>query len=744
MSQGPAQQRLVPACRVSLAGAPLDPALDAALTKVDVDLDVDLFGRCTLTFNDPQLALVNGEKFTAGLAVKVELGFAAALRCVFEGEVVALEPQFRRDLPCALQVVCDESLHRLALSAMTRTYNDSDGGEIVTQVARAHGLSAEGPSGTKEYALQQNTSDATFLRRLAQRQGHHLRLEGKKLVVGTPPSGEELTLGPTDGLRKLKVKIKAGPQVQSVAVHGFDPNTKRDFSGKAEGKGEIGEGARQFGSGAQVAIAGHEHQPSDMATAEAMARGRMRKLAEGHVTAQVELGGDPRLVPGVSVSLDKIGNAVDGSWRVERARHQFARHGYFVTMSLVRTSRLSAGKAARERALAAAAEQARAAAQAPKKIDGRLARPRWRSELASGKQRATLAVDAANLAGRKVLLVLETRAGSGWKEVARATAEVKAGVASAEVELKADKSHTLIAPKWKSAKDAKHAHGEQAEVEVRTTAPDKADVRIVLEQRAAKAGVWEQLDALVAKVLGGIAKASFDLTHPHHREQRKAHSALLQSPTWTRKPSTHGEAGTVRVRTPGLAEGRSVKFLVEQRGADGKWGCVQSAEGKVAGGEASASLELRHPGTAPAPAHSAVLGKPRWELPRERVAHGDTLTASVEAPGLEGRRVKFTFERSDGKKWCPVAQETVQAKGGSAKASLQGNAPGGRERLRFRTELLRETGPLKLRFRAEPVADHSPSKLRFRGELLVPQDPSLTRLRASVVGGGAAPVETPT
>jgi hypothetical protein len=639
-------------------------------------------------------------------------------------------------------VVCDETLHRLALAAMTRTFNDSDDAEIVGRVARAHGLSAEGPSGTKEYALQQNTSDATFLRRLAQKQGHHLRLEGKKLVVGEPPKGDEVTLGPTDGLRRVKVKFKAGAQVQSVAVHGYDPKTKTEFSGKAEGEGEIGEGSKKFGAGAQVAIAGHEHQPSDMATAEAMAKGRMRKLAESHVTAQVELGGNPQLVPGASVSLEKIGNGVDGSWRVERARHQFARHGYFVAMSLVRTSKLSAGKAASQKAQAAAAQQAATSEAQPKKKEGRLARPRWRREVVGGEQKATLAVDAVNLTGRKVQLVLETRAGKGWKEVGKATAEVKDGVASAEVTLASDKSNTLSTPRWTSAKDQQHAHGEQAEVELRTTAPDKADVRIVLEQKRAKATLWEQLDEFVAKVAGGVAKAAFDLVHPHHAEQGKAHAELLAAPGWTRKPGLHGDAGTVSVKTPGLADGRRVKFLVEQLGPDGRWSPVRSVEARVSGGEASASLTLAHPGAGPAPAHSAALGKPRWEKPRERAVHGDTLAAVVDAPGLDGRRVKFVFERRDGQDWREVAQQVVQVAGGKAEASLQGSAPDGRTRLRFRTELLRQLGAQKLRFRAEPVADHTPSKLRFRGELLVPTDPSLTRLRASVLGGGAAPVET--
>ena len=113
-----------------------------------------------LVFNDPQQKLINGMDFESGTAIKVEIGFASKLQKVFEGEVVALEPQFRRDSPPSLRVVCQESLHRLALSQMTRAFNDVDDKEIANKIAQEHGLSADAPAGTKEHILQGNVTDA--------------------------------------------------------------------------------------------------------------------------------------------------------------------------------------------------------------------------------------------------------------------------------------------------------------------------------------------------------------------------------------------------------------------------------------------------------------------------------------------------------------------------------------------------------------------------------------------------------
>ena len=331
--------RLIPACRVSVDGKKLDIDLDARLTRVEVDLDVDLFGQCVLVFNDLAQKLINGKEFQSGTPVKVEIGFGSKLAKVFEGEVVALEPQFRRDMPSSLRVVCQESLHRLALSQMTRAFNDVDDKEIVKKIANEHGLSSDAPAGSKQHVLQGNITDAVFLRRLAQKHGNRLRIEGKKLIIGPPPKGAQLTLGPGDGMRKVKVRIQTNTQVEEIAVHGYDPKTKKEFVGKAKGQGEVGEGAKKYGKGKTLSFAGHEHQPADTTTAEAMAKGRMRKLAEGHVIASIEAIGNPGMLPGAMVKLDKMGAQIDGTYRIEKALHHFSKHGYYVTFKAVRTAK---------------------------------------------------------------------------------------------------------------------------------------------------------------------------------------------------------------------------------------------------------------------------------------------------------------------------------------------------------------------------------------------------------------------
>jgi len=70
-----------------------------------------------------------------------------------------------------------------------------------------------------------------------------------------------------------------------------------------------------------------------------MAKGRLRKLAERYAIAQVEMIGDPRIVPGSMVKLEKVGEMLDGTYRVDHAHHEFSKHGYVVQFKAVRTAK---------------------------------------------------------------------------------------------------------------------------------------------------------------------------------------------------------------------------------------------------------------------------------------------------------------------------------------------------------------------------------------------------------------------
>jgi hypothetical protein len=54
------------------------------------------------------------------------------------------------------------------------------------------------------------------------------------------------------------------------------------------------------------------------------------------------------MLPGATVTLEKLGAEIDGSYRVERAVHQFSKHGYYVNLKLVRTAKAKAPAPAKQ------------------------------------------------------------------------------------------------------------------------------------------------------------------------------------------------------------------------------------------------------------------------------------------------------------------------------------------------------------------------------------------------------------
>ena len=64
-----------------------------------------------------------------------------------------------------------------------------------------------------------------------------------------------------------------------------------------------------------------------------------------------------------------------------------------------------------------------------------------------------------------------------------------------------------------------------------------------------------------------------------------------------------------------------------------------------------------------------MLANPRWSS--GSFAHGDHGTLQVDAPGLDGRTVRFIVERREGEEWAQVETLEGTVENGVAEAGLQ-------------------------------------------------------------------------
>ena len=490
--------------RVSVDGRRLDSEVGAMLSRVEVDLDVDLFGECILEFHDPSLKLMSGSLFGAGAAIRVELALGGQLEEVFSGEVVAAQASFRRDEPPFLRLVCYEALHRLALVPMTRALNDVDERQTVRRIAREHGLSGDAPAGGTGHMFQANISDAGFLRRLAQGRGNRLRIEGKKLVVAPPATRREVSVQP--GLVKMRVQLNSGAQVAGVEVRGWDPKSKREIVGSAKPADDAGKGTSALAGAATLSIAGHEPTPGDTDAAKAMAAGRLARLEERFAVARGEMIGNPGVVPGNTLDFDRLDPSIDGKYRVEQARHILSKNGYHVQFKAVRIARKKPAKPPAV-ALAKPPPDDKTLTQ----LEPLLENPRFSRIGHQHKDTAQLSVDVKNGAGRKVRFTVEMHDGRlGWVPAGIATADVSGNKARATMQLKHPALENtgprppgtkLTSPHWQRKVTRE---GEIAVMQVSAQSLDGCEVKFVLERNAGGSS-WDEISTAIAKVIQGKA-----------------------------------------------------------------------------------------------------------------------------------------------------------------------------------------------------------------------------------------------
>jgi hypothetical protein len=94
--------------------------------------------------------------------------------------------------------------------------------------------------------------------------------------------------------------------------------------------------------------------------------------------------------------------------------------------------------------------------------------------------------------------------------------------------------------------------------------------------------------------------------------------------------------------------------------------------------------------------HPPMLANPRWSS--ESFANGEPATLIVDAPGLDGRTVRFIVERLEGEEWVPFDTVESRVEEGVAEGSVQVAHP---------SPEAGDAEPVELRFTCELSAPES-------------------------------------
>jgi phage protein D len=315
-----------PGLRVAIAG--LEPSRGAE-RRVVVDGSIDGVDAAEITLTGKKgLEFASDVRLGAG----AEVTAAGDPVPVFRGEVVRIDPVFHAG-EAVVVVHAFDRLHRLTRGRKTRTFEDVTDADLLRVVAEENGLvPGDAPELVERHphVFQHDQTDLDFLRARAARIGYEVRTDADVLRMTPVPADPSLLLlaerPSAEGARLLEFRprLSSSRTVQRVTVRGVDPASEREVVGSAVAATRLlvpGPDSPDLLFGRSVEV----EPESPVATEEeAAALARAELARENPLSGEAASKGDPRLRPGVVVSIDARETRFEGAYLVTGVSHRWS------------------------------------------------------------------------------------------------------------------------------------------------------------------------------------------------------------------------------------------------------------------------------------------------------------------------------------------------------------------------------------------------------------------------------------
>ena len=155
---------------IKVNGTAIEETTMDALLDAEISTSLGLPGMFILRFKDPELKLIDDNKFPLGDPVQVEIDSRSegSKTLIIKGEITAIEPDFQEGQNAILTVRGYDKSHRLNRGTKSRVFVNSKDSDIVQTIANGGGLSpaADTTAEVHEHVYQDNQSDLAFLHML--------------------------------------------------------------------------------------------------------------------------------------------------------------------------------------------------------------------------------------------------------------------------------------------------------------------------------------------------------------------------------------------------------------------------------------------------------------------------------------------------------------------------------------------------------------------------------------------------
>lgn len=303
------------------------------LLSVVVTREINRIPAATLHLRDGEasratFAVSNTEHFIPGKKIEIKLGYRSQNETVFKGLVIKHSIKVRKDASM-LVVECRDEAVRMALGSRSRYFADRKDSEILEEILGSYGLAKEVAATKPELkeVVQYEASDWDFLNLRAEANGHVVIVDGGKVIVTEPATGQEpvVTVKYGTTLLELDAEIDARLQSKAIKAHCWsgadqeiveaeakEPSTTNNGNLAAEVLADaVGGATRTFRHGGGLSTA----------ELQAWANGYLLKERLAKVRGRARFQGFAGVAPGKLIEIRGIGKRFEGKLYVSGVRH---------------------------------------------------------------------------------------------------------------------------------------------------------------------------------------------------------------------------------------------------------------------------------------------------------------------------------------------------------------------------------------------------------------------------------------
>ncbi|NEC91015.1 VgrG-related protein [Streptomyces sp. SID12501] len=342
---------------VTIDSKKLPPDYASLLVGGWAELGAGVPGAFRLTFRDPGRQLLGklNVRFGSEVVLAPVADGQGAASPLLTGEVTGMETDY--DGTGSFTVIRGYDMgHRLLRARRVAAYRNQTASDIARKLATMNGIpvgTVQGTTTVYDFISQSNVTDWDFLARLADENEMVMSLDAKgkfQFVKPKPASGAPSTSTPGEkspvvlqarhDILSCRAAVTAADQVDKTEARGWDVIMKKKIVETAPATSteliDIGttpkKAAQPFKAAKLVDVdTPYDRVPEAKFAADSLAEDLTSSFAELEVTVY----GNPKLRPGIPVTLTDVGAPFEGKYTVTSARHVFGDGDHYETLVTV-------------------------------------------------------------------------------------------------------------------------------------------------------------------------------------------------------------------------------------------------------------------------------------------------------------------------------------------------------------------------------------------------------------------------